>query len=77
MSAPEPVPERKTRARAANCTPGGAGDIQNPWACSVTYRSGSRFKYSVQIDADGAYRGESRDGTRIVYGCCVAQPTGD
>jgi hypothetical protein len=75
MSAPEPVPEPKTRARSARCTPGGAGDIRNPWACTVAYRSGSRFRYSVQIESDGSYRGESRDGTRIIYGCCVAQPS--
>ncbi len=75
MNAPEPAPDRKTEATAARCTPGGSGDIRNPWRCTVRYGSGSRFTYSVQVEADGAFRGESDDGQRIISGCCVAAPT--
>ena len=75
-TAPEPVPGTKTAARKTRCKPGGGGDIRNPWTCTVTYRSGSRFTYSVQIEADGSYRGENRIGNRIVYGCCVKPPGG-
>ena len=76
VSAPEPVPARKTEARRARCTPGGGGDIRNPWTCTVAYGSGSRFTYSVQIEADGSYHGQNRIGNRIVYGCCVRPPQG-
>src|SRR5918911_2910105 len=69
VAAPEPVPGTKTRATGARCTPGGGGDIRNPWRCGVTYESGSRFTYSVQIEADGSYRGQNRIGNRIIYGC--------
>ena len=75
-SAHEPVPEEKTRATGARCTPGGGGDIRNPWTCTVRYESGSRFTYTVQIEADGSYRGQNRIGNRIVYGCCVKPPQG-
>ncbi|HEX8066691.1 MAG TPA: hypothetical protein VF520_09220 [Thermoleophilaceae bacterium] len=73
-TAPEPVPGRRTAARSARCRPGGGGDIRNPWTCTVAYGSGSRFTYSVQIEADGSFRGENRIGNRIVYGCCVKPP---
>jgi hypothetical protein len=69
---PEPVPGRRTASVSATCVPGRSGGaLRNPWACTVRYRSGSRFRYAVTIDASGRFRGQDRTGQRIVYGCCL------
>ena len=71
LASPEPVPKPKTKARRSRCRPGERGELKNPWGCTVTYGSGRRFSYEVELRADGSYRGESADGTRIITGCCV------
>jgi hypothetical protein len=78
MNAPEPAAEGpKTPARAARCRPGRAGDLRNPWTCTVRYGSGSRFRYTVQVEADGSFRGVNEIGDRIISGCCVQAPSGE
>ena len=72
MKAPEPAPDKKTPAKAARCTPGGSGDIRNPWRCAVRYGSGETFTYTVEIEGDGEFRGIDRTGDREIFGCCVA-----
>jgi hypothetical protein len=71
LNAPEPVPEKKTEAERARCRSRGKGDLRNPWTCTVRYGSGRAFTYTVEVDADGSFRGQNDIGDRIISGCCV------
>lgn len=74
-SAPEPVaPARRTPVVLVRCRPGGTGVLRNPWACTIRYRSGTRARYSVQVQPNGYYSGR---GTGRIDGCCVKTPTLD
>ena len=76
MNAPEPAAEGpKTKARSARCRAGTTGDLRNPWSCTVRYASGARFTYTVEVEADGAFTGQTADGQRFIEGCCVEGPT--
>jgi hypothetical protein len=77
--APEPVPGTKTRSVSSTCMPGsGSGSgLRNPWTCKVRYASGSRYRYRVQIQSDGRFRGVDRTGQHIVFGCCVKTPAAE
>lgn len=78
LNAPEPAAEGpKTEARSARCRAGTTGDLRNPWSCTVRYASGARFAYTVQVDADGSFEGQTAAGDRIISGCCVEAPTGE
>jgi hypothetical protein len=73
MKSPEPVPAaRRTAAVRTRCESKGAGALRNPWACTVSYRSGLQAHYLVQVRADGSYSGV---GTAYINGCCVKLPT--
>lgn len=74
VNAPEPAPDKQTRATGARCSPGNEGDIQNPWTCVIRYGSGNRFTFEVDVQADGTFRGANRAGDRRIDGCCVEQP---
>jgi hypothetical protein len=78
MNAPEPAAEGpKTKARSARCKAGTTGDLRNPWTCAVRYASGARFSYEVEVDADGAFEGQTADGQRLISGCCVEAPSAE
>ena len=78
MNAPEPAAEGpKTPARSARCKAGSTGDLRNPWQCTVRYRSGARFAYTVEVDSDGRFEGQTADGQRVISGCCVEAPSGE
>ncbi len=69
-SAPEPTADGTGRpARATRCRPGSSGaELRNPWRCVARYPSGETIRYTVTIEADGRFRGESPDGVRRVVG---------
>lgn len=78
-----PDPDTNEAGRSASCTPHGRGELHNPWHCSITYASGPRFEYTVQISADGSYMGDdqvvhehgiTRHGDGEISGCCIAIP---
>jgi hypothetical protein len=69
----EPLPEGPgLRGTAARCRPGTRGPKRNPWRCTVRYGSGRSVSYSIQVEANGSFRGADREGTRVITGCCVA-----
>ena len=72
--APEPVPGPRTRSAEAHCSSRVTGDLRNPWTCTVRYRSGESFRYRVEVEADGSYRGQDRTGQHLIYGCCAKPP---
>jgi hypothetical protein len=68
----EPLPTGPgTPVSAAKCTPGTSGPKRNPWSCVVTYGSGTKTKYSLEIQPSGNFKGVDPTGTRIVTGCCL------
>ncbi len=78
-----PDPDTNELGKSASCAPLGHGELHNPWRCSITYPSGPRFDYSVQISADGSYTGDNqvvhehgvtRSGDGEISGCCIAIP---
>ena len=70
--APNPIPGSGGRkARRAECRGGRDDELQNPWSCVVRYPSKDVVRYRVRIAADRSYRGENRDGSLVVFGCCV------
>ena len=78
LNAPEPAAEGpKTKARKASCKPGTTGDLRNPWTCAIRYASGARFTYTVEVDPEGAFNGQTDDGQRLISGCCVEAPSGE
>jgi hypothetical protein len=76
-SAPDPRPGMgRHRGLRARCVAQGVGELRNPWTCTVKYPVGHAVRYRVVIDPTGHVRGASRDGTLVVYGCCVGfRPT--
>jgi hypothetical protein len=70
---PEPG-KGNTRARSATCRPGSPSDLRNPWRCRVTYGSGRKVVYRVEVSRDGNLRGIDRTRTLSVSGCCVDTP---
>ena len=76
-TAGEPVRGPHPPGIRARCRSLGSGDLRNPWRCTVTYRSGRRARYEVQLKADGSYVGRHIDGTGVATGCCVALPGAD
>jgi hypothetical protein len=76
----EPLPSGPGQpATAATCRPGTKGPKRNPWSCTVTYGSGNKTTYSLEIQASGDFKGVDPTGTRIVTGCCLTggtAPTG-
>ena len=71
--APEPVAAaRRTPVVRAGCEPKGKGTLQNPWFCTLHYRSGTVAHYLVEVQPDGSYSGI---GTGFINGCCVRVPT--
>jgi hypothetical protein len=78
-----PDPDTNQAGSSARCAPLGRGELHNPWQCSITYPSGKRLDYTVQIAPDGTYTGgdqivHDRLGTRRsdgqISGCCIAIP---
>jgi hypothetical protein len=71
-SAPDPRPHMGGhRGLSAQCSSQGLGELRNPWVCTVTYPVGPSVRYRVVIDPTGQVHGSSRDGSLLVYGCCV------
>jgi hypothetical protein len=71
---PEPAAaNRRTRAVRVRCMPRGPFPLRNPWTCEVTYRSGTKAHYLIQVNSNGSFSGA---GTGLVGGCCVRLPTG-
>ena len=56
---------------SARCSSQGLGELRNPWTCTVKYPVGDDVRYRVVIDPTGHVTGVNRDGSLIVYGCCV------
>jgi hypothetical protein len=70
----EPVPGGGgSRARTVSCRRGSAGELGNPWTCSVRYVSGTSYRYTVRVAPAGSFQGVTADRTRVVRGCCVAR----
>lgn len=66
----EPVPPgtASTPSVNARCRALGPGQIGNPWACTVRYRSGDRIVYRLEIQGDGTFSGVNKAGDRRVTG---------
>ncbi len=71
------------RGRSAACTPGSAGELRNPWRCTITYPSGQRIAWRIMLRANGSYlggdqvvidRGEAQQASGEITGCCVTIP---
>jgi hypothetical protein len=72
VSAPDPRPGMgRHRGIHARCSSQGVGEFLNPWVCTVKYPVGQSVRYRVVINPNGQVRGVSRDGSLLVYGCCV------
>jgi hypothetical protein len=72
-AAPEPVAaNRRTPSINTDCETRGSGVLRNPWACVISYRSGTIAHYIVIVSNDGSFQGR---GTGIITGCCVRIPT--
>ncbi|MFL5859393.1 MAG: hypothetical protein ACJ780_01225 [Solirubrobacteraceae bacterium] len=78
-----PDPSRRARARSAACTPGGGGELHNPWRCTVAYPPGKHIRWLVTISLDGSYvgthqvvtyRGHTQASPGSITGCCIAVP---
>jgi len=79
--APDPV--TKQPGIRASCSPRGAGELRNPWRCTIDYRSGRVISYTVTLAASGAYtgtdellsyQGHTTPMSGEITGCCVAIP---
>lgn len=71
-SAPDPRPGTgRRRGTSARCSSAGAGELRNPWTCTVTYPVGPAVRYRVIIAPTGEVQGASRNGSLLVSGCCV------
>ena len=56
-------------ATSVRCTPGDSGaELRNPWRCVARYPSGETIRYTVNIEADGRFRGVDRGNVRRVVG---------
>ncbi len=77
-SAPDPRPGNgRHRGLTARCSAHGAGELRNPWSCTVSYPVGPRVQYRVVIDPTGYVHGVNSDGSLSVDGCCVGyRPSG-
>jgi hypothetical protein len=80
-AAPDPV--TGARGLRAGCTPLSSGELDNPWRCTITYRSGRVIQYRVTLDPSGSYtgdqeivhfRGRTYPDTGHITGCCVVIP---
>src|SRR5262249_54802899 len=74
---------RRYQALRASCRPNGTGQLRNPWACRLGYRSGRNIAYRVTVRANGSYIGDdqvtryagaSTHGPGTISGCCIAVP---
>jgi hypothetical protein len=71
-SAPDPRPGMgRRRGARALCSSNGAGELRNPWVCTVSYPVGASVVYRVTVSPTGKVDGSNRDGSLVVYGCCV------
>lgn len=71
-SAPDPQPGTgRRKGLGAACTPGGSGELRNPWSCTVRYPRAHAITYRVAITPQGRVTGVDRSGQLRVYGCCV------
>jgi hypothetical protein len=79
--APDPVSNEK--ASAATCVPRGKGALSNPWQCTLSYPTGRRVAWSIDIHTDGTYVGENQvvlapppqhSEPGSITGCCVNVP---
>ncbi len=71
-SAPDPRPGMgRHRGIRARCSAQGAGELRNPWVCTVKYPVGPSVRYRVVIAPTGQVNGSSRDGSLVIYGCCL------
>jgi hypothetical protein len=71
-SAPDPRPGMgRQPGISARCSSSGVGEFRNPWTCTVDYRVGRSVRYRVVIAPNGRVHGVNRDGSLVVYGCCV------
>jgi hypothetical protein len=71
-SARDPRPGNgRHRGLRARCFSQGAGELRNPWSCTVIYPVGPRVQYRVVIDPSGQVHGINSDGSLSVEGCCV------
>jgi hypothetical protein len=80
-AAPDPIGGRP--GISASCTPLGDVELRNPWRCEISYASGRRIAYLVQIHADGSYSGDhevvhfhggTHPDTGQITGCCIVIP---
>jgi len=69
--------------RWASCVPLGAGELRNPWRCTIGYPAGLVDRYLVTINVDGSFTGDHQlvrqhghtsSGPGEISGCCVAVP---
>jgi len=72
--APEPRGDNTERGIDARCRARGRRGLQNPWLCTVRYRSGLRVTLVLRIREDGSYVGRYPDGGATASGCCIAIP---
>lgn len=74
-TAPTPTAAAANGKPSASCAPGGIGALQNPWSCTLRYRSGLRLHYVVTIRTNGSYFGQGPVNTRhyanTITGCCL------
>lgn len=72
----EPVQGKHPPGVAARCTPGGHGELKNPWRCRVRYRSGFTAVFKVTVGDDGSFYGAYHGVEGVAQGCCIEVPSG-
>lgn len=79
--APDPISNE--RASEASCVPRGKGALSNPWQCTLSYPTGRRIEWSIDIHTDGTYVGANQvvlappprhPEAGTIDGCCVNVP---
>jgi len=49
----------------ARCHPGSAGQLRNPWICTVVYPGGRTIRYRLRVNADGTFHGSDNQSDTI------------
>lgn len=77
-TAPAPTAAAANGHPEAGCRAGSQGVLQNPWRCTLRYRSGLKLHYTVTIRANGSYFGRGRADkngyVNTIHGCCLRSP---
>jgi len=74
LTAPDPQVPHEKNATRSRCESQGERDLGNPWACTVTYPSGSVQRYVVTINGDGSYVADYVGDSATATGCCLRSP---